>query len=402
MSTFAAAPARRSGSAPIKKTLDREHTRIAPGLVGADEEQSYYEKTAHILFHYYDSVEKGSGVVTAVPSAPVPVGSHKVTIGLKQRSVLDFITIEEPTPGQPVPRKNAKECESGVSTPELYGSSPSAEFAAPAPAATETDQSAVSASKYSKMSRAELLDSFMRKVSKDYAPEPDKTDPRYMRKSLADVECGYCGSNDRVLVPNEGFLHCLQCDTIEYVTLDSERPSYRDPPRELSYLCYKRSNHLQEWLSQTQGREYTNIPDHVYDSIMLELKRQKITNLATLDRKKLKDVLKKLGFNKYFEHLNYIYTLITGKPSIRIPPNIEAQFKRMFAQIQVPFIKHAPPNRKNHLSYSYAISRFADLLGYDEIQEFLPKLKSKSKREEQNRLWAAICKELNWEFRPQE
>ena len=408
MSTFAAAPARRSNSAPVKKTLDREHARIAPGLVDTDEEQSYYEKTAHILFHYYDSVEKGSGVVTAVPTAPVPVGSHKVTIGLKQRSVLDFISIEEPAPAlagrAPPPGDVGGEC-----SPELYGSSPSTEFAmpkrqGPGPAATDADRQtpAASASKYSKMSRAELLDSFMRKVNKDYAPEPDKTDPRYMRKSLADVECGYCGSTDRVLVPNEGFLHCLKCDTIEYVTLDSERPSYRDPPRELSYLCYKRSNHLQEWLSQTQGREYTNIPDHVYDSIMLELKRQKITNLATLDRKKLKDVLKKLGFNKYFEHLNYIYTLITGKPSIRIPPNIEAQFKRMFAQIQVPFIKHAPPNRKNHLSYSFAISRFADLLGYDEIQDFLPKLKSKSKREEQNRLWAAICKELNWEFRPQE
>lgn len=403
MSTFAAAPARRSSSAPVKKTLDREHTRIAPGFVDTDEEKSYYEKTAHILFHYYDSVEKGSGVITTVPSAPVPVGSHKVTVGLKQRSVLDFITIEEPN--QPISMKNEKEEESGISTPELYGSSPSADLFSVPPSKEGgggNDQTTVSASKYSKMSRAELLDSFMRKVSKDYAPDPDKTDPRYMKKSLAEVECGHCGSTDRVLVPNEGFLHCMQCDTIEYVTLDSERPSYRDPPRELSYLCYKRSNHLQEWLSQTQGREYTNIPDHVYDSIMLELKRQKITNLATLDRKKLKDVLKKLGFNKYFEHLNYIYTLITGKPSIRIPPNIEAQFKRMFAQIQVPFIKHAPPNRKNHISYSFAISRFADLLGYDEIQEFLPKLKSKSKREEQNRLWGAICKELNWEFRPQE
>lgn len=387
MSTFAAAPARRTGSAPVKKTLDREHTRIAPGLVTSNDEQSYYEKTAHILFHYYDSVEKGSGVVTAAPSVAVPVGSHKVTVGLKQRSVLDFITVNEPSPG-------------ATQGEDLPGGSPP--VSAPCCECASDDAQPPSASKYSKMSRAELLDSFMRKVSRDYAPEPDKTDPRYMRRSLAEVECGHCGSTDRVLVPNEGFLHCLQCDTIEYVTLDSERPSYRDPPRELSYLCYKRSNHLQEWLSQTQGREYTNIPDSVYDSIMLELKRQKITNLATIDRRKLKDVLKKLGFNKYFEHLNYIYTLITGKPSIRIPPNIEAQFKRMFAQIQVPFIKHAPPNRKNHLSYSFAISRFADLLGYDDIQEFLPKLKSKSKREEQNRLWAAICGELNWEFRPQE
>eukprot|EP00873_Tetraselmis_striata_P043820 jgi/Tetstr1/464084/TSEL_008889.t1 len=398
MSTFADAPTRRSNAPPVKKTLDREHARIAPAFVDAKEEEAYYRDTAHLLFHYYDSVEKGSGVVATAPAAPAPVGSHKVTVGLKQRSVLDFIKIEEP-PGA----KQGGDGGSGGSTPELVSGSPVSEFVMPGnPRPPPDTPPPVSASKYSKMSRAELLDSFMRKVSKDYAPEPEKSDPRYMRKSLAEVECGHCGSGDRVLVPNEGFLHCLQCDTIEYVTLDSERPSYRDPPRELSYLCYKRSNHLNEWLSQTQGREYTNIPDSIYDSIMIELKRQKISNLATLERKKLKEILKKLGLNRYFEHLNYIHTLITGKPGIRIPPNIEAQFKRMFAQIQVPFLKHAPPNRKNHISYSFALSRMADLLGYDEIQEYLPKLKSKAKREEQNRLWKLICGELGWEFSPQE
>ena len=381
MSVFAAAPARRAPAGQAKRTLDREHARLAPALSNNEEEQAYYEKTAHILFHYYDSVEKGSGAAPAAqPVEVAPVGSHKITVGLKQKTVLDFIAANPP----------AEPAEDPAAT-DVFGTSPMRE-----------EPCLASASKYSRMSRAELLDSYMRKVDREYAPDPDKTDPRYMRKSLAEVECGYCGSNDRVLVPNEGFLHCMQCDTIEYVTLDSERPSYRDPPRELSYFCYKRSNHLQEWLSQTQGREYTNIPDHVYDAITIELKKQKITNLANLERKKLKEILKKLGHNKYFEHLNHIYTHITGKPTIRIPPNIEAQFKRMFAQIQVPFIKYSPPNRKNHLSYSFTISRFADLLGYDEIQEYLPRLKSKHKREEQNRLWKCICEDLNWEYHPQE
>lgn len=374
MSTLLSAPARKPIASCNKKTLDREHAQIANCFLDDSDEKLYYQKTAHILFHYYSSLDRGNGGV-ATPSAPVPVGSHKVTAGMKQRSMLDFITVQD----SPEPNSESD---------DVYGDPPAAE-------------AQLSMSKYSRMSRAELLESYMSKVSKEYTPEPDKADPRYMRKNIADGDCWYCEGTERVLVPNEGYIHCLICDTIEYVTIDSERPSYRDPPRELSYLCYKRSNHLQEWLSQTQGREYTNIPDHVYDSIMIELKKQKITNLALLERKKLKDVLKKLGYNKYFEHLNYIYTIITGKPSIRIPPEIEAQFKRMFAQIQVPFIKHAPPNRKNHLSYSFAISRFADLLGYDDIQEFLPQLKSKSKRDEQNRLWAAICNELNWEFRPQ-
>ena len=221
-----------------------------------------------------------------------------------------------------------------------------------------------------------------------------------MRKSIAEVNCPHCDGNDRVLVSNDGYLHCLDCDTIEYVTLDSERPSYRDPPRELSYFCYKRSNHLQEWLSQTQGREYTNIPDSVYDAITVELKKQKFTNLAKLTRKKLHEVMKKLNLNKWYEHESHILNTLTGKPNLRIPPHIEAQFKRMFAQIQVPFMKHSPPNRKNMISYSFCLSRFADLLGYDEIQEYLPKLKSKAKRQEQNKIWECICEDLGWEFNP--
>lgn len=386
MSTVATAPVRRSGAAPVKKTLDREHARLSPTFDKCDDERKYYEKTAHILFHYYESIDKGAsgsspGVTT--PSEPARVGSHKVTVGLKQKSVLDFINLKE----DPAAATSAA-LEDDIKDPEFPG-----EERTPV-------NSEKSASKYAKMSLAELLDSFMRKVDSEYAPEPDKADPRYMRKSIAEVSCPHCGGPDRVLVPNDGFLHCLDCDTIEYVTLDSERPSYRDPPRELSYFCYKRSNHLQEWLSQTQGREYTNIPDCVYDAITVELKKQKFTNLAKLTRKKLHEVMKKLNLNKWYEHESHILNSLSGKPSLRIPPHTEAQFKRMFAQIQVPFMKHSPPNRKNMISYSFCLSRFADLLGYDEIQEYLPKLKSKTKRQEQNKIWECICQDLGWEFNP--
>ena len=31
---------------------------------------------------------------------------------------------------------------------------------------------------------------------------------------------------------------------------DSDKPSYKDPPKEISYFKYKRINHFNEWLAQ--------------------------------------------------------------------------------------------------------------------------------------------------------
>ena len=382
MSMFANSTAKRSLNQNSKSTLDKEHVTISSSLSDESEEVEYYGKTAHILFHYYNSVESGQGVHVPYESVQkAHVGSHKITAGMKQKSIMDFIGT---TPGRSPPEGNDNQ-EGGDSPGEENPSPPSDD---------------VYRSKFSKMNRSELLDTFMRKVDRRYAPEPIKSGSRYVKKSLAEEKCPFCGSRDRVIVPNEGLIQCNSCDTIEYVTLDSERPSYRDPPKELSYFCYKRSNHLKEWISQTQGREYTNIPDAVYDSIMVELKKQKITNLATVTRKKLKEIMKKQGLNKYYEHIPHILHQMSGAPLIRIPPNIEAQFNRMFAQIQVPFMRHAPPDRRNFLSYSCCLHRFADLLGYDEIIPYLPRLKSRQKRAEQNKIWKAICEDLKWEYIP--
>lgn len=385
MSTFANTPARRSACAPVKKTLDREHAKLAPAFTDSNDEQKYYKKTAHILFHYYDSVENGGGVqqtpASLAPATPVPVGSNKITANVKQKSIVDFL------------QESADSDSKEESAPNLDSKRNSIDLSSPP----------VSMSKYSKMSRNELLESFLKNVDDDYVPEQDpseKCDPRYMRRSLAETECSHCGSDSRVLVPNEGYLHCMECDTIEYVTLDSERPSYRDPPREIHYFCYRRSNHLQEWINQTQGREYTNIPENVYDAIMVELKKQKFNNLAKLNRQKLKEIMKKLGLNKYYEHIPHILHHISGAPLARIPPNVEAQMRRMFAQIQVPFMKHAPPNRLNFCSYAFICRKFLELLGHDDLIHHFPTLKARSKIYEQDKVWKDICKELRWEFIP--
>ena len=142
--------------------------------------------------------------------------------------------------------------------------------------------------------------------------------------------------------------------------LDSEKPSYKDPPREISYFAYKRINHFNEWLAQFQAKESTEIPDLVYNQILMELKKERIHNMATLQPPKLREILKRLRLNKYYERSIYYQS-----SKWCASPNYDTQYRRklrtMFKEIQTPFMKHCPKDRKNFLSYSYVLHKFVEL-----------------------------------------
>lgn len=131
---------------------------------------------------------------------------------------------------------------------------------------------------------------------------------------------------------------------------------------------------------------------------MLEIKKERITNLASLTQDKIRSYLKKLGYNKYYEHIPHIICRLNGKQPPSISPEIEEKLRRMFKEIQEPFAKVCPKTRKNFLSYSYVLHKFAELLGFDELKNLFPLLKSREKLHQQDKIWKGICKELNWEF----
>jgi hypothetical protein len=81
-------------------------------------------------------------------------------------------------------------------------------------------------------------------------------------------------------------------------------------------------------------------------------------------------------------------------------PELENQLRRMFQLIQAPFLQHAPPQRRNFLSYAYVIHKFLQLLGEDEYIVHFPLLKSRQKLHAQDQIWKKICQTLKWEFIP--
>jgi hypothetical protein len=79
--------------------------------------------------------------------------------------------------------------------------------------------------------RASLLERYMQ-----------QTDKNYLKSTVTEecTTCPICGSADKTLLINDGLVMCNECYAIETVIVDHEKPSYRDPPKEISYFSYKR------------------------------------------------------------------------------------------------------------------------------------------------------------------
>lgn len=87
-------------------------------------------------------------------------------------------------------------------------------------------------------------------------------------------------------------------------------------------------------------------------------------------------------------------------PAPKLTAALEDRLKAMFAEIQEPFKRNCPPQRKNFLSYGYTLYKMCELLGEDELLRYFPLLKSNEKLYAQDQIWKKICRDLRWEFIP--
>lgn len=237
--------------------------------------------------------------------------------------------------------------------------------------------------------RGTLYEKYMEMVNKDYIKTyPDEN---------IDV-CPHCQFKCRQVIANEGVVHCPQCLCVERVIMEVDKPSYKEPPSEVTYYQYRRGNHYNEWINQIQGKEYTDIPNDVIDAILVELNRQKVTNMAALTPLKVRGILRKLKLTKYYEHVAFILYKLSGVPPARLGEETEEKLRQMFDAVQGPFLRHAPKDRTNFLSYGYVLRKFLEMLGKHEFLQFFPLQKSRDKVWMCEMTWRKICDELGWPF----
>ena len=72
--------------------------------------------------------------------------------------------------------------------------------------------------------RATLLEKYMHVTDNNHI--------RTMETEARD-KCPHCDSADRNVMLHDGLIYCNTCSTVEYIIVDHERPSYKDPPKEI-------------------------------------------------------------------------------------------------------------------------------------------------------------------------
>jgi TolA-binding protein len=317
---------------------------------GGNEFMDYFLDTGEILYNYYEAQEKiQNGVEPAVKRISTKAKPGSVLAALETASAAENPVV--------------------VATP----------VAATTPASGEFHR------------RDKLLEQYLLKVHPEHARGTNEieNDPY--------GECEYC-KKEMIFSVNEAVFTCTECGYQEFVLVDSDKPSYKDPPREVSYYAYKRINHFNEWLAQFQAKESTEIPGEVYDAICAELKKERVLDYRTLSRQKVREILKKLKFNKYYEHVPHIINHLNGQNAPVMSREVEEKLRYMFKEIQPSFQKNCPKDRSNFLSYSYVLYKFCELLDLDEYLSSFPLLKNRDKLYVQDKIWEKICADLAWQF----
>jgi hypothetical protein len=203
-----------------------------------------------------------------------------------------------------------------------------------------------------------------------------------------------------ICLQHDAIMICSNCGYQELLLVEQNRPILKQNTKDTSHFSYKRINHFREWCNQVQGKESTDIPNDIFEKILNEIKKEKIMDTKKITYSKMREILKRLRINKYYEHINYIINRINGIPTPQFSTELEEKLCSMFRDIQGPFLKHCPKDRKNFLSYSYVLYKFFQILGLNEYLKFFPLLKSREKLYVQDQIWKKICEELNYKVIP--
>lgn len=218
-------------------------------------------------------------------------------------------------------------------------------------------------------------------------------EPQFIKNPVSryidNESCNKC--NTQMTETSEGYTcaECGLCDKSAYVT---DIPSYNDSQeyeKKIS-IDYKRINYFTEWLNQITGRESSDIPEALKDAVILELKKEKITDMKKLNISLMKRLLKKCGYSKFYEHAPLIISLLNGIKPLQIPKSIEDRLKFMFKEIQIPWELCKPPNRHNFFSYPYILAQMCRILNIPEFLSYFTLLKSREKLYNQDVIWKKV------------
>lgn len=212
--------------------------------------------------------------------------------------------------------------------------------------------------------------------------------------------CLICNQGELIPLDEEGVLICnnVKCGKFMIHIVENQKPLNKEMPNEVSYTAYIRLNHFKEILSQFQAKETTRIPDDVLEDVRNRIKKER-KNISEMNYTEMRNILSILGYNKYFEHIQYINSILGIKPPLMDEELIETLCV-LFIEIQQPWAIFCPINRTNFFNYTYILCQLCVLLDQKQYLPFIPMMKDRIKQLEQDMIWKKVCDYLDWEYFP--
>jgi len=359
----------------LQKNIENQLVKIQ----SADEEIEYFENTGDILFKYYDLIEQQNQEHTSqnIPSITPP--QRPINKGRKKMpppaslTILDALRLGDSSASGTSASASGDNTSSNLvlnqqHTNNVAGGPPSEKI----------------------IDKASLVDEYLAQIDLTHVKAKNHDALGTCPRCHLQLTC----------IHQDGAMVCSDCGYQELLLIEQNRPLIRQPNKEASHYSYKRINHFREWCSQVQGKESTDIPEEIFENILKEIRKEKIQDTRKITYNKMREIMKRLRINKYYEHINYIINRINGVPTPHFSPELEEKLCSMFKEIQGPFLKHCPKERKNFLSYSYVLFKFFQILNRHEYLRFFPLLKSREKLWVQDQIFKNICEDLNWAFYP--
>jgi hypothetical protein len=226
-----------------------------------------------------------------------------------------------------------------------------------------------------------------------------KYDDKYIDLNLYSYNisvCNKCFQGEMIHSEEDGMLICNSCYQFIPYFIESEKPSYKDPPKEISFYAYQRKNHFKEKLSQLQGKKSTQIPIDVIQNVKRQIQKERL-ELSEITGSIIKKILKNLKYNKYYEHINNIMNIL-GIPPPVVSPELEEKMCNLFMEIQHPFSIFCPDDRDNFFNYYYIMYKLFERLNEYQYLKYIPLLKDDDIIIKQDILYKKICQFKKWKF----
>ena len=225
------------------------------------DEIEYYKSTSDILFQYYDTVNKQSDINQNLNylkdinnKSKIYKKDSKKKKGVVANTInvleaLNNIDNKKPIVEKPVVDDSKDDLKDrGLETSYEYNKDNKME--------TMQDKSS-------------LVDKYMAIINNKYI--------RTVEEENIEI-CKIC-KNNMTCLQYDAIIVCNFCGYQELLLVEQNRPILKQNTKDTSHFCYKRINHFREWCNQVQGKESTDIPDEIFEKILIEIKKEKITDL---------------------------------------------------------------------------------------------------------------------------